>query len=225
MTITKEIQRKIELLGGSGSTNSTYYSASKSLNYAQGVNINNAPVDLVTAVPYTFKYEDSVGLFGSENAFIKIQLNILGEGSIYANLDVQENNFTPVWVTREFGTLNDYDTGLISFGEDTTADSDYVSSEAQDQLSGIPNLYIRIDLRNVKTGNKYIDNWFDVRVYTKNKEEYFSDTLFIKPTDYFYIGLHARNTRRLPYNVEVDVGKFYISYDKMTESQRRLTPV
>ena len=60
---------------------------------------------------------------------------------------------------------------------------------------------------------------------TKDKEEYFSDTLFIKPTDYFYIGLHARNTRRLPYNVEVDVGKFYISYDKMTESQRRLTPV
>ena len=30
----------------------------------------------VTAIPYTSNYKDTVGLFGAENIFIKVQLNV-----------------------------------------------------------------------------------------------------------------------------------------------------
>ena len=225
MDVTQAIENKILKLGGYSSSNVKNYSATKSLNFAQGVNINTAPVETITAIPFTFKYQDALGLFGAENKFVKIKLNIQGEGSIFSNLDIEVNSFTPVWVSREFGTLNDYQTANIDFSVDTSVSgSDYVASDTQDGLSDIQNLYIRIDLRNLKTGNQYLDNWFDARIYTKNKEEFIEDTMYIGPEDHFYIGFHARNTKRLPYNVEVDVGKEYLSFYNMTDNQRRLTP-
>ena len=225
MDVTQAIENKILKLGGYSSSNVNNYSATKSLNFAQGININTAPEEVITAIPFTFKYEDKIGLFGAENKFVKIKLDIQGEGSIFSNLDIQVNNFTPVWVSREFGTLNGYETANIDFSEDTSDPSgDYSTAGTKDGLSDILNLYIRIDLRNLKTGNKYLDNWFDVRIYTKNKEEYDDETLYIKPSDYFYLGFHARNTKRLPYNVEVDIGREYLGFYNMTDTQRRLTP-
>jgi len=225
MDVTQAIENKILKLGGYSSSNVNNYSATKSLNFAQGININTAPEEVITAIPFTFKYEDKIGLFGAENRFVKIKLDIQGEGSIFSNLDIQVNNFTPVWVSREFGTLNDYETANIDFSVDTSDPSgDYVTAGTKDGLSDILNLYIRIDLRNLKTGNKYLDNWFDVRIYTKNKEEFDGETLYIKPSDHFYVGFHARNTKRLPYNVEVDIGREYLSFYNMTDTQRRLTP-
>ena len=58
---------------------------------------------------------------------------------------------------------------------------------------------------------KYADTvaWFDVRLYTKAREEHPYDEMYLPPTDYFYIGFHARNTRRLPYNVECLIGTGY----------------
>jgi len=35
--------------------------------------------------------------------------------------------------------------------------------------------------------------------------------MYLPPNDYFYIGFHARNTRRLPYNVECFIGVGYVS--------------
>ena len=119
MDVTQAIENKILKLGGYSSSNVNNYSATKSLNFAQGININTAPEEVITAIPFTFKYEDKIGLFGAENRFVKIKLDIQGEGSIFSNLDIQVNNFTPVWVSREFGTLNDYETANIDFSVDT----------------------------------------------------------------------------------------------------------
>ena len=65
--------------------------------------------------------------------------------------------------------------------------------------------------RTLKTGNKYIDAWFDVRLYTKNREEHPYDKMYVRLNDFFYIGFHARNTRRLPYNVKCVIGQEYLS--------------
>ena len=138
MDVTQAIENKILKLGGYSSSNVKNYSATKSLNFAQGININTAPVETITAIPFTFKYQDALGLFGAENKFVKIKLNIQGEGSIFSNLDIEVNSYTPVWVSREFGTLNDYQTANIDFSVDTSVSgSDYAASETLDGLSDI----------------------------------------------------------------------------------------
>ena len=82
-------------------------------------------------------------------------------------------------------------------------------------------LFSFFDLSNLKTGNKYIDNWFDVRLYTSSREEHPYDRMYVRANDFFYIGFHARNTRRLPYNVECIVGNEYVSEENLTDDQRR----
>ena len=73
-------------------------------------------------------------------------------------------------------------------------------------MAKINNPYVGVSLSNLKTGNKYIDAWFDVRLYTKAREEHPYDEMYLPVKDYFYIGFHARNTKRLPYNVECLIG-------------------
>ena len=41
------------------------------------------------------------------------------------------------------------------------------------------------------------------------------------PKDFFYIGFHARNTKRLPYNVNLKVGGEFISEYDLTPEERR----
>ena len=77
MDVTNEVNKLIENMGGSGTTNPAYSSATRSLNYAKSRNnIHNAANEKVTAIPYQLNYKDTVGLFGAENVFIKVQLNI-----------------------------------------------------------------------------------------------------------------------------------------------------
>lgn len=67
--------------------------------------------------------------------------------------------------------------------------------------------YYKIELKNLKTGNIYIDSWLDVRLYNKYREEHPYDIMYIKQNEMFYIGFHARNTKRLPYNVVCSVAE------------------
>ena len=80
---------------------------------------------------------------------------------------------------------------------------------------------VSVDLRNLKTGNKYIDSWLDVRLYTDKREEHPYDLMYVPATSFFYIGFHARNTRRLPYNVQCTVGDLYLPYDQLAANQSR----
>ena len=66
--------------------------------------------------------------------------------------------------------------------------------------------YISVDLTNIGVGNIYIDNWLETMLYTREKKMWGYDKMYIRPRDHFYIGVHARNTRHLPYNVEVTIG-------------------
>jgi hypothetical protein len=70
---------------------------------------------------------------------------------------------------------------------------------------------LSVELINNKTGNKYNDNWLDVVLYSSSKQALPSNTVYVKPQDTLYIGLHARNTRRLPYNIKVNIAETLIS--------------
>tara|TARA_R110002020_G_scaffold244839_1_gene458513 strand:+ start:227 stop:928 length:702 start_codon:yes stop_codon:yes gene_type:complete len=224
MDVTKGINRSIELMGGSGSTNPTNYAATKSLNYAKSKNsITNAAIETVTAIPYTLKYKDAVGLFGAENVFVKVQLNIQSATTAFTNINIPENDYLPVWTFAESGTTNFYDTGEFSFGVDNGILNDFEPSTISNDLSAYSDPYVRIDLANLKTGNIYVDNWFDVRIYTADRIEYAYDTIYLPIKGCFYIGFHARNTRRLPYNVEVTIGNEYLNVYDLSSDQRRLT--
>ena len=59
---------------------------------------------------------------------------------------------------------------------------------------------------NIPRQLSYQDSWLDVRLYKKNRDEHPYDVLYVGTEDYFYIGFHARNTRRLAYNVSCMLG-------------------
>lgn len=223
MDVTQGINNAILTMGGSGTTNPSYAASSKSLNYAKDKNsIQNAATERVTAIPYVLNYKDTVGLFGAENIFIKVQLNIQSAASAFTNINTPENTYYPVWTFFEEGIENFYESALFDFTADRNIVNTYEPAKISNDLSTFNKPYVRVDLTNLKTGNQYIDNWFDVRIYTKNREEYAYDTIYLGINDYFYLGFHARNTRRLPYNVQVEIGNEYLEFYDLNSVQKRL---
>ena len=223
MDVTQGINNAILTMGGSGTTNPSYAASSKSLNYAKDKNsIQNAATERVTAIPYVLNYKDTVGLFGAENIFIKVQLNIQSAASAFTNINTPENTYYPVWTFFEEGIENFYESALFDFAADRNTVNTYEPAKISNDLSTFNKPYVRVDLTNLKTGNQYIDNWFDVRIYTKNREEYAYDTIYLGINDYFYLGFHARNTRRLPYNVQVEIGNEYLEFYDLNSVQKRL---
>ena len=94
----------------------------------------------------------------------------------------------------------------MDFDKDLTIVNTYEPANLTMVKRANTNSYISVDLNNLKTGNKYIDSWLDVRLYTSDREEHPYDKMYVRLKDYFYIGFHARNTRRLDYNVEALIG-------------------
>ena len=45
------------------------------------------------------------------------------------------------------------------------------------------------------------------------------DKMYVSPTERFFVGLHARNTRRLDYNVTVTIGEEFLPYSAITEKE------
>ena len=58
-------------------------SSGKSLNYANGPTIQRPSIQLCNVVPFSYNYQDSVGLFGAENHFIKFQLDLMSRTTAY----------------------------------------------------------------------------------------------------------------------------------------------
>ncbi len=223
MNVTTEINNKIQSMGGSGSSNPTYLSSNKSLLFAGGANsINTAPSQRVTAIPLQLNFSDSVGLFGSENKFVKIDLQIQSSSTVFANIEFPENTYFPVWTFADEALVNDYYTAVFDYLQDPVTVNTYAPAIVTGGLSDYSRPMVSIDLNNLKTGNKFIDAWLEVTLYGKDKQPVDGDFLYTDIDSYFYIGFHARNTRRLPYNVDLKVGIEYLEYNLMTEAQRRL---
>ena len=70
MDVTEQILKQNLIYGSSDNTDPKYLAASKSLNYAAPLSITK-PLEInSTVVPFTFNFQDVVGVFGSENAFV-----------------------------------------------------------------------------------------------------------------------------------------------------------
>ncbi len=208
--VTQRILDRHTIYGASDNTQPAYSSANKSLNYHTGGSISSPELNNVSIVPFTLNYSDTVGLFGQENHFIKVNVNI-DKNATFACFE--EKDWLCAEITpKDLSVVNTYFPAIVDDTLDLVTVNTY--DPAKILLNTLPNkadAYISVDLENLKTGNKYIDAWFDVRLYTKAREEHPYDKMYVRLNDFFYIGFHARNTRRLPYNVKCVIGQEYIS--------------
>ena len=220
MDVTNEIRKNHIIYGASDYTAPHRHASGRSLNYAAGPSITRPAIQNVSIVPFTLKYESEVGLFGAENYFVKVNLDILNSA---AGVCYEE----PFWFCGnvDYGSNEPpdgfYSPGLVLKG-DYAVEPGYIQANVNDNnLPYIPgsDSYISIDLNNLKVGNRFIDDWLDVRLYTKDREEHPFDRMYVRSNDFFYIGIHARNTKRLAFNVECVLGKEFLEYDAIQEKQ------
>ena len=176
MDVTQEILNNVLMYGSSDNTSPHGLVASKSLNYAKGATIQKPVQEKVSVLPRRLRYADSVGLFGAENVFIRVDLNIKDTG----NLCFEEPGWQCLKMTQgTFPIVNTYYTAVIDPEKDLETVNTYEPAVINNTLGNISNPYVGVSLDNLKTGNKYIDAWFDVRLYTKTKEEHPSHPLYI----------------------------------------------
>lgn len=218
MNVTQEIQRNHIVYGASDYTAPGGLSASKSLNYAKGATLLKPAVTSVSVLPYTLHYEDTVGLFGAENYFLKVKLDAKKD---LAKACFEEAGWECAFIDY-FTAETDYgwDGAETDFDKDLITENTYKPADIiPNSLPNIDNGHISIELHNLKVGNRYIDDWVDVRLYTMGREEHPFDIMYMRPKDFFYIGVSARNTKRLPYNIECVIGREFRSYDSIANKQ------
>ena len=214
MDVTQEIRVKAYTYGGSGSTKPDRVASSRSFDYATGNTIQKAEVQPCRIVPYTHSYTGSVGLFGSENFFMKFVLNIqeitkkpyMEYG--WEAPEIIEGESEADWDPQSVVTV--YEIEYEPFEE--AAIIPYYLPELSD-------MYISVQLVNNKTGNIYVDDYVDMRLYTADREEHPYDLMYVRQQDLFYLGIHARNTKRLPYDVSIVLGEQLISYDAIEDKR------
>lgn len=221
MDVSAEILRNHLIYGASDNTNPAGLSSNRSLNYANGASIQRPDTIGIRLIPYSLRYQDSVGLFGAENYFVKVSVKL--DRTIGARCFEEEG-----WecaVIRQRPDLDPFYGGAnqakIDTGVDFETVNTYEPATLNDAIIKKYNAYLSVDLNNLKTGNKYVDSWLDTRLYTAEREEHPYDKMYIPEDSFFYIGFHARNTRRLPYNVECLIGDEYVSELTMTAEDRR----
>tara|TARA_R100001086_G_C11796683_1_gene247768 strand:- start:133 stop:810 length:678 start_codon:yes stop_codon:yes gene_type:complete len=215
MDVTQEIRKNHAKYGSSDLTTASTLASSKSLNYSSGATITKPEENLITQVPRIINYQDTVGLFGVENHFVKISIE--AEGNFLATSYEEEGWSSATIVFEELS--GDYITASINRSVGTEVDNTFVpaTDESNPLPSGGTKYALSVELINNKTGNKYIDSWLDVRLYNSDKEEHPFDTMYVKTDAIFYIGFHARNTRRLPYNVSCTVGREFREVNSITD--------
>jgi len=219
MSVTAEIIRDHQIYGASDSTAPGGIVSSRALNYAAGPSITRPDEIAIALIPYTLKYQGAVGLFGVENYFVKVKVNINRE---YVDACFEETYWECAHISDYTDADSYYTSAIINDALDPDTVNTYDPAQLNERLTKRFNSYVSVNLRNLKTGNIYVDNWLDIRLYTANREEHPYDEMFIRENDVFYIGFHARNTRRLAYNVNCVIGTRYLAEDELTAEQRKL---
>ncbi|MAO22211.1 MAG: hypothetical protein CMJ25_15795 [Phycisphaerae bacterium] len=217
MDVTKEINANYIVYGASDYTAANGNAASKQLNFSIGPSISRPDQQNVSVIPHTFKYEGSVGLFGSENYFTKIQLSIVGD----IVKSCFEEEFWSCGTLRPSTLIidNQFDEAIIDFNSFPIVNQYEEAVANSDRLPYLPGGrgFLSIELTNLKTLNEFKDKDLDIRLYTMDKEEHTFNKMYVQVYDHFYIGFHARNTRILDYNVECTIGAELRSYDSIAD--------
>ena len=234
--ITDQIRLYHDLYGGSDNTQAGGLAASKSLNYAHAPTMQQAQPVKTTVYPFTFKLMGQVGLFGAENYYVRVDVDLLNP----LNAEFEEDGWFPADIEYSSATVvNTYESEVITFGPDEVIESNnqqlndnnrckdyivnpndpvsdwitqqncYIDAIITDPIPFFWDPYVSVRLKDIGTGNIYIDNWLEPMLYTRERKMWGYDKMYIRPKDFFYVGVHARNTRHLPYNIEVIVGEEY----------------
>ena len=218
--VTDQIIRYHQLYGGSDNTQQSGLAASKSLNYAKAPTMQQAEAVLARVITFTFDFTGVVGLFGAENAYVRVNIDVQGttDDSEYAEIGWTSADL--IYGVEPPNVAIDYYYGAEIYYElDQSIVNTYEPAEITYGVPDLPNPKVSIDINNIGTGNIYIDNWLDVMLYTREGEMWPYDRMFLNPKDHFYVGFHARNTRRLPFNVQCIIGKEYINADQIREKE------
>ena len=152
MNVTTEVLKINNTYSASDNTNPDRFASSKSLNYATGGSISKAENAEVNVVPFSLVYSDAVGLFGVENHFIKVKLNIIGD-------IVLKEYMEPGYIKADINLFEEEaDTGFVSSNLDQAgAENDTGYSSAATPPLTLPAIgldaYLSVDLQNLKTTN------------------------------------------------------------------------
>lgn len=232
--VTEQIRQYHQLYGGSDNTQAGGLAASKSLNYAPAPTLQQAQRVTTSGYPFTLKLAGSVGLMGAENYYVRVEVNLVTP----LNPEFEEDGWFPAALEySDYPEVNTYVEAVIDFDSDPPPPDNTASLNAQDKCIGyvtnpggfppivayncyqgalitntIPLFWdplVSVDLNNIGVNNIYIDNWLETMLYTRDKKMWGYDKMYVRPNDHFYIGVHARNTRHLPYNIDVTIGKEY----------------
>ena len=217
MDVTEEILNQHIIYGASDNTAPAGLSTSRSLHYAPGPSITRPENVTVALLPYTLKYQDSVGLFGAENHFVKVTVKT---DTAFVARCFEEDFWECAQISAEDTVVNTYTSAVVDFEKDLDTVNTYEPATMRFGLPERIDPFVSVDLNNLKTGNTYVDSWLDVRLYTRDREEHPYDKMFVRKNDVFYIGFHARNTRRLPYNVNCVIGDKFLNGNELTDEQR-----
>ena len=216
--ITDQLNSSRNIYGGSDLTNPAYNAASKSLNLSSATNsIINAIGPTISTIPFTITYEDNLGLFGAENYYTKVNLDIIDTG----NQQIIVNDYIGLTRSTDVALLNTYSAVTEDDLLDLGPVNDFDPALRELGIDEVPELFITLKLNNEGTGNIYNDRHIEANLY--DSELYivdYSDPL-INSKGEFYVGVHCYNTRRIPYKISVTIGTAALVPEQLTDEQRR----
>ena len=220
--ITNQINDARNVYGGSDLTDPKYTAASRSLNLSAASNsIINAQGPTITTVPFTLEYQDSIGLFGAENYYVKINLDIIDTGNTYTVV----NDYAGMSTSNDVALFNTYLTAFEDDTQDLGPVNDFEPAVRGAGFADLVEPIVSLQIINDGTGNIYNDWHLDARLYNSNREEITDEEHLIDSKGEFYLGIHARNSRRLPYKVRVVIGETDKLRSELTpEEDREILP-
>ena len=223
--VTPEIQLNHRIYGSSDHNTPWSFAASKSLNYVDGPSLQRPHDQTIYTIEMTDRWEDAVGLFGAENKFIKY------------NFKLNKDQLTRCYEDVGYccAAINPTDL-LVPDGykvaqtkiEDVPVQQTYEQAEWHDGSPIDPTAggwYISVEVINHGVDNMHQDDWFDVRIYSADRIEHPFSKAYLKHNEFFYVGFHARNTRRLPYKVDVRFGAEVVRAKDVEDRRLILRPI
>lgn len=222
MDVTTQIRRTHQHYGASDSTNPRYASAQRTLHHTSGNNINS-PILLpdVHAVPFRFDFKDTIGLPGKENKFYKVNLHLELVNGCYEEpfwrcLNVIEQDYDYLMPGGKW-----WDSVKWDYEKDVQEEyGDYNPAVVNTALPDYSDPQASIHLMKRDTGNQYVDKWVDVRLYRLNREEHNASFGFTGIRSSILFAIHARNTKELPYEVSLEIGRSFLPGDAVKAAHR-----
>tara|TARA_Y100000401_G_scaffold72133_1_gene58199 strand:+ start:18766 stop:19437 length:672 start_codon:yes stop_codon:yes gene_type:complete len=216
--VTNAINEYRSSYGGSNLSDPSYYSSSRLLNLSSASNsISQAIGPTITTIPFTLVYQDTIGLFGAENFYVKITLDIIDTGNTHTTV----NQYQGLTIQTDVALENTYHKAYEDEASDLSTVNTFEPSVRGAGFAELIEPVLSLEMENTGTGNMYVDRHVDARLYDINYNEVDLDTALVNKQSVFYLGIHARNTRRLPYNINLKIGETVNLRSELNEEQER----